>query len=416
MTSIVAIGTQWGDEGKGKIVDYLADQVNTVVRFQGGHNAGHTIWIGGEKTVLHLLPSGILRPGVNNIIGNGVVLSLEELNRELNMVEENHVGHIPNLTISEDCTIILPVHMSVDKARERKAGTMKIGTTGRGIGPAYEDKVARRGIKLKDIRDGYFTHLVFDAYEYYSFLLNEYYGVDFSMKPHEVIGNIKKLYEKIHLYVGDVGHELAMQRKSGFDILFEGAQGTFLDVDHGTYPYVTSSNTVAANAAIGSGIGPKDIDYVLGITKAYTTRVGNGPFPTEVYGDIGTYLAINGQEKGTTTGRDRRCGWFDAVLMRKAIRLNSIDGLCITKLDVLDGLDTIKMRVEFDEYIELPGWKTDTTQIRSITDLPENANKYIDAIESHCEVKIDMVSVGPDRNSMVIINDIFPNTNTSNKE
>jgi len=412
MTSVVCVGTQWGDEGKGKIVDYLAGNADTVVRFQGGHNAGHTIWFDGLKTVLHILPSGILRPECNNLIGNGVVLSLEALVKELEQLKIFSNGptgsYIPNLSISEDCTVILPCHVALDQAREKKAGKNAIGTTGRGIGPAYEDKVARRGIKLKHIRDGSFTERLVEVYEYYSFLINEYYGVDYSIKLHEEMGNIRTLFDRIKIFVWDVGAELEMQRRKLDNILFEGAQGTFLDVDHGTYPYVTSSNTVAGQACIGTGVGPGAIDFVLGITKAYTTRVGNGPFPTELNDEIGQLLAREGMEVGATTGRPRRVGWFDAVLTKKAVRLNSVSGLCITKLDVLDKLDTIKMRVGDDEYLTFDGWKTSTKDCKRWYDLPEQAKKYLDAIKTHCERGIDLISVGPARDSIIEVNKIFP--------
>jgi len=426
--SIVVIGTQWGDEGKGKVVDLLTDRVGAVVRFQGGHNAGHTLVIGGEKTVLHLIPSGILRPGVKCLIGNGVVLSPEALFQEIDMLEQRGVPARERLQISAACTLILPYHVALDHAREKARGKAAIGTTGRGIGPAYEDKVARRALRLGDIfhRERFAAKLG-EVLDYHNFVLQHYYktdAVDFQQTLEDALGYA----DALEPMVADIPTLLADCRKRGNSILFEGAQGSLLDVDHGTYPFVTSSNTTAGGAATGTGVGPLSFDYVLGITKAYTTRVGSGPFPTELFDEMGAHLARRGHEFGSTTGRPRRCGWFDAVALRQAIQINSVSGLCITKLDVLDGLDTLRLcvgyRCEGEEYFippvgaeamaccepiytEMPGWKESTVGIQREQDLPANARAYLARIAEIVEAPIDIISTGPDRDDTILVRDLF---------
>lgn len=426
--SIVVIGTQWGDEGKGKVVDLLTDRVGAVVRFQGGHNAGHTLVIGGEKTVLHLIPSGILRPGVACLIGNGVVLSPEALFKEIGMLEQRGVPARERLQISAACTLILPYHVALDHAREKARGKAAIGTTGRGIGPAYEDKVARRALRLGDLfhRERFAAKLG-EVLDYHNFVLQHYYktdAIDFQQTLEDALGYA----DALEPMVADIPTLLAEYRKRGESILFEGAQGSLLDVDHGTYPFVTSSNTTAGGAATGTGVGPLSFDYVLGITKAYTTRVGSGPFPTELFDEMGAHLARRGHEFGSTTGRPRRCGWFDAVALRQAIRINSVSGLCITKLDVLDGLDTIRLCVgyrcdggEYSSppvgaeamascepiYVDMPGWKESTVGIRRQEDLPANARAYLARIAEIVEAPIDIISTGPDRDDTILVRDLF---------
>lgn len=426
--SVVVLGTQWGDEGKGKIVDLLTDQVSVVARFQGGHNAGHTLVIDGEKTVLHLLPSGILREQVSCIIGNGVVLSLEALLKEINELEVRNIPVRDRLRISGACPLILPSHIALDQARESSKGVNKIGTTGRGIGPAYEDKVARRGIRLAEtLNPERFAARLEELLQYHNFLLENYFdtqAVDFT----EAFETSMALAEQVKPMIADTIDILHSHRKAGDSILFEGAQGSLLDIDHGTYPFVTSSNTTAGGTATGSGYGPLYLDYVLGITKAYTTRVGSGPFPTELFDDVGKHLATVGQEKGATTGRDRRCGWFDASAVKLAMRINSVSGICLTKLDVLDGLDSIKVCTgykglgenasgslmdvnSFEDlepvYDELPGWSESTFGAKSMDDLPENAQAYIKYLEQVVEVPVDIISTGPDREETIILNHPF---------
>ncbi|MFM1895545.1 MAG: adenylosuccinate synthetase [Pseudomonadota bacterium] len=421
--SVVVLGTQWGDEGKGKIVDLLTEQAAVVSRFQGGHNAGHTLVIGGHKTVLHLLPSGILREGVQCIIGNGVVLSLEALLKEMRELEANGVPVRDRLHISGACPVILPTHVALDQARDGR-----LGTTGRGIGPAYEDKAARRGIRLAEVlHEKQFAEKLAELMDYHNFVLEKYYGktpVDFQ----QTLATNLELVEHIRHMVTDTIEILHGHRKSGANILFEGAQGSLLDIDHGTYPYVTSSNTTAGGAATGTGYGPLYLDYVLGITKAYATRVGSGPFPTELFDDVGKHLATIGREKGATTGRDRRCGWFDAAAVRQAIRINSVSGICLTKLDVLDGLPSIKvctgyrgmgeymsswlMNVNCAEqlepvYVELPGWQESTVGVKRVDDLPANARAYIRFIEDRIEAPVDIISTGPDREETIILRHPF---------
>lgn len=426
--SVVVLGTQWGDEGKGKIVDLLTDQAAVVARFQGGHNAGHTLVIGGEKTVLHLLPSGILRENVDCIIGNGVVLSLEALLKEIEGLNTRNIPVKQRLKISGACPLILPSHAALDQARELKRGAKKIGTTGRGIGPAYEDKVARRGIRLAEaLNEEKFAERLEALLEYHNFLLTKYYGVE-AVDFQQTLDSTLALTEQVSSMVTDTVDLLHKHRKAGDDILFEGAQGSLLDIDHGTYPFVTSSNTTAGATATGSGFGPLYLDYVLGITKAYTTRVGSGPFPTELFDDIGAHLASVGHEKGATTGRDRRCGWFDAAAVRLAMRINSVSGICLTKLDVLDGLETIKVCTGYKgvgdatssslmnvdsftelepEYCELPGWTESTVGAKSLEELPENARAYIKYIEEIVEVPVDIISTGPDREETIVLRHPF---------
>lgn len=426
--NVVILGTQWGDEGKGKIVDLLTDQADLVARFQGGHNAGHTLVIDGEKTVLHLIPSGILREGVQCLIGNGVVLSPEALLKEIGELEAKGVPVRERLRLSPACPLILPYHVSLDLAREKARGNAKIGTTGRGIGPAYEDKVARRGVRLGDLLyPQRFEEKLKDVLDLHNFQLTQYYkeeAVDFQA----VFEDTLAMAEQLKPMIADVTAILHDYREKGRNILFEGAQGSLLDIDHGTYPYVTSSNTTAGGTATGSGFGPLYLDYVLGITKAYTTRVGSGPFPTELFNDVGKHLAEKGHEFGATTGRPRRCGWFDAVALRQAVRINSVSGLCLTKLDVLDGLDTIQIctgyqdtqgnpvtmpvdAADFDDlepiYEEMPGWKESTIGVVSLDALPANAVAYIKRLEALVGAPIDIISTGPDRVETIVMRHPF---------
>jgi adenylosuccinate synthase len=426
--NVVVIGTQWGDEGKGKIVDLLTERAAAVVRFQGGHNAGHTLVIGGEKTVLHLIPSGILRDGVECLIGNGVVIALDALLEEMDMLEARGVPVAERLRISPACPLILPSHVALDRAREKARGVHAIGTTGRGIGPAYEDKIARRAVRVSDLfhRERFAAKLG-EVLDFHNFVLQHYFreqAVDFQ----QVLESSLEMAERVRPLVADVAQLLDQHRRAGDDVLFEGAQGALLDIDHGTYPFVTSSNTTAGGAATGSGLGPRYIDYVLGIVKAYTTRVGAGPFPTELFDEMGQHLARVGHEFGATTGRPRRCGWFDAVALRRSIRLNSVSGLCVTKLDVLDGIDTIRICVGYrtgDEvrdlppmeaesyddcvpvYEDMPGWKTSTVGVTRHDELPENARAYLRRIEEIVETPIDIISTGPDRSETIVLSDPF---------
>jgi len=426
--SVVVLGTQWGDEGKGKIVDLLTEQAAVVARFQGGHNAGHTLVIKGEKTVLHLLPSGILRENVTCVIGNGVVLSMDALMTEITRLEERGVVVRPKLKISASCPLILPSHAALDQAREKRLGNEKIGTTGRGIGPAYEDKVARRGLRVGELfNEAHFAARLKEVLEYHNYMLANYYGVE-TIDFESTLAKTLALGAQIRPMVSDTIDILHSHRKANDNILFEGAQGSLLDIDHGTYPFVTSSNTTAGGTATGSGFGPLYLDYVLGITKAYTTRVGSGPFPTELFDDTGAHLATVGKEKGATTGRARRCGWFDAAAVRLAIRINSVSGICLTKLDVLDGLETIKIctgykGVDADassylmnmdsyqdlepEYVELPGWSESTVGIKSLDQLPANALAYIRFIDKIIEAPVDIISTGPDREETIILRHPF---------
>lgn len=414
--NIVIIGTHWGDEGKGKVVDLLTEKASAVVRFQGGHNAGHTLVVGGEKTVLHLIPSGILHPHVTCMIGNGVVLSVPDLFKEIVELEEAGVNVRDRLYISSGCPLILPHHIALDKMRENVRGNQKIGTTGRGIGPAYEDKVARRGLRVVDLFDEKgFREKLAEVMDYHNFVLKNYFHTD-AVSLEENLEASLSYIDQLRPMVKDVVEELSQCRKSDQNILFEGAQGSLLDIDQGTYPYVTSSNTTAGAIGSGCGVGPLDLDYILGITKAYTTRVGSGPFPTELFDSVGSHLANVGKEFGSTTGRPRRCGWFDAHALRRVININSVSGLCITKLDVLDGLEKIAICVGYENpdsdspkpvYEELPGWKEGTAHVKTLEGLPANARAYLERIESACEVKVDFVSTGPDREDTIILNQPF---------
>ena len=426
--NVVVLGTQWGDEGKGKIVDLLTENVAAVVRFQGGHNAGHTLVIGGEKTVLHLIPSGVLREGVRCLIGNGVVLSPEALLKEMGALESRGVPVRERLRISPACALILPYHSALDLAREQARGDRKIGTTGRGIGPAYEDKVARRGLRLGDLRDpARFEARLREVMEYHNFVLTQYYHQE-AIDVARTLEDALRMGETLKPMMADVPAMLHQYRMEGKRILFEGAQGALLDIDHGTYPYVTSSNTTTGGTATGSGFGPLYLDYVLGITKAYTTRVGSGPFPTELFDEVGARIAQRGHEFGSTTGRPRRCGWFDAVSLREVVRINSVSGLCITKLDVLDGLETINMCIGYEDssgqivgtprdaadfeslvpvYETVSGWSESTLGVQHWEQLPPNARRYIERIAELVGVGIDIVSTGPDRNETIILRDPF---------
>jgi adenylosuccinate synthase len=421
--NVVVIGTQWGDEGKGKIVDLLTERASAVARFQGGHNAGHTLVIDGVKTVLHLIPSGILRDGVNCFIGNGVVLALDALVEEADALIKSGVPVYDRLKISPGCPLILPSHVALDVAREKARGSGAIGTTGRGIGPAYEDKVSRRALRVSDlfVRETFASKLG-EILDYHNFLLKNYFKtdpVDFDKTLDEALGYA----EIVAPITVDVTQNLQDLIDSGKSILFEGAQGSFLDIDHGTYPFVTSSNTVAAAASTGTGVGPRNLDYILGIVKAYTTRVGAGPFPTELFDDHGAHLAKVGAEFGATTGRPRRCGWFDAVALRRSIINSSVSGLCVTKLDVLDEMETIQICVgyaidgqpiaglpvvvdRFAEctpiYEEWSGWQESTVGVTQFEDLPQKARDYLARIEELAGVPVDIVSTGPDREQTII--------------
>jgi len=426
--NVVVIGTQWGDEGKGKLVDLLTDRASAVVRFQGGHNAGHTLIIGDEKTVLHLIPSGIMREGVDCFIGNGVVLSPEALMSEIEKLEKAGVDVRSRLKISEACTLILPVHIALDQARERARGKEAIGTTGRGIGPAYEDKVARRGLRAGDFLDSdKLAEKLRALLDVHNFTLKEYFkeeGFDFQQLLDETLA----YGEQIIPMLEDVSSRLHQLQDAGKPILFEGAQGALLDIDHGTYPFVTSSTTTAGGAASGSGVGPRDLGYILGITKAYTTRVGSGPFPTELDDEIGERLGRVGAEFGATTGRKRRCGWLDAVSLKKSAQMNSLTGICLTKLDVMDGLETVSICTAYklngelltsppigaDKYAQcepvfevLPGWSGSTAGATSFDALPENAKSYIRRIEALIGVPVDVISTGPERNETIVLRNPF---------
>lgn len=430
--NVVVIGSQWGDEGKGKVVDWLTDHAQGVVRFQGGHNAGHTLVIKGQKYALNLIPSGIMRDGVACYIGNGVVLSASHLLSEIDKLEAGGIEVRSRLKVSEGCPLILPIHSAVDLAREEARGGAKIGTTGKGIGPAYEDKVARRALRVLDLfNPGRFADKLRELMEFHNFMLEKQLGakpVDYQQTLDEALA----LAPKIKPMVADVSALLHAAHKRGDNLLFEGAQGTLLDVDHGTYPYVTSSNCVAGAASAGAGVGPGMLHYVLGITKAYTTRVGSGPFPSELpieeEGSVGYHLSTVGHERGTVTGRVRRCGWFDAAALRRSIQINGVTGLCLTKLDVLDGIDELQIctgyrvngevsdllplgseRVGACEpiYETMPGWSETTVGAKRVDDLPANARAYIARIEALCEVPVDMISTGPDREETIVLRHPF---------
>ena len=426
--NVVILGSQWGDEGKGKIVDLLTDKASLVARFQGGHNAGHTLVIDGQKTALHLIPSGILREHVTCVIGNGVVVAPDALLKEIKMLEERGVQVRDRLKVSGSCPLILGYHIALDQAREAARGNAKIGTTGRGIGPAYEDKVARRALRLGDMANmERFAEKLKEVLEYHNFALTQYYKTD-PVDFDKTLAEAKEWAAVLLPMKADVTKILHDAREAGEHILFEGAQGSLLDIDHGTYPYVTSSNTTAGGTATGTGFGPLYLDYVLGITKAYTTRVGSGPFPTELNCEIGQYLGEKGHEFGTTTGRSRRCGWFDAVALRQAVRINSISGICLTKLDVLDGLEEIKICTGYQHrdgtdagipmhaddfenivpvYESMPGWTQVTVGAQILADLPQEARDYITRIEQLTGAPVDIVSTGPDRVETIVLRHAF---------
>ncbi|MEG1689505.1 MAG: adenylosuccinate synthase [Hafnia sp.] len=427
--NVVVLGTQWGDEGKGKVVDLLTERAKYVVRYQGGHNAGHTLVINGEKTVLHLIPSGILRENVTSIIANGVVLAPDALMREMTELEARGIPVRERLLLSEACPLILPYHVALDNAREKARGAKAIGTTGRGIGPAYEDKVARRGLRVGDLfNKETFAVKLKEIMEYHNFQLVNYYKVE-AVDYQTVLDEVMAVADIITAMVVDVADLLNKAHKKGEFVMFEGAQGTLLDIDHGTYPYVTSSNTTAGGVATGSGVGPRCVDYVLGIVKAYSTRVGAGPFPTELFDEVGEFLCTKGHEFGATTGRRRRTGWLDAVAVRRAVELNSLSGFCMTKLDVLDGLDEVKICVgyrmpdgrEIDTtplaaegwegiepiYEVMPGWKETTFGVKEHSKLPQAALNYIKRVEEVTGVPVDIISTGPDREETMILRDPF---------
>ncbi|ANS40846.1 adenylosuccinate synthase [Serratia inhibens] len=427
--NVVVLGTQWGDEGKGKVVDLLTERAQYVVRYQGGHNAGHTLVINGEKTVLHLIPSGILRDNVTSIIGNGVVLAPDALMKEMGELEARGIPVRERLLLSEACPLILPYHVALDNAREKARGAKAIGTTGRGIGPAYEDKVARRGLRVGDLfNKETFAVKLKEIIDYHNFQLVNYYKVE-AVDYQATLDYVLSIADILTAMVVDVSELLDGARKRGDLIMFEGAQGTLLDIDHGTYPYVTSSNTTAGGVATGSGIGPRYVDYVLGIVKAYSTRVGAGPFPTELFDETGEYLCKQGNEFGATTGRRRRTGWLDAVAVRRAVQINSLSGFCLTKLDVLDGLKEVKICVgyrmpdgrEMDTtplaaegwegiepiYESMPGWSDTTFGVKEHSKLPQAALDYIKRIEELTGVPVDIISTGPDRSETMILRDPF---------
>jgi adenylosuccinate synthase len=426
--NVVVIGTQWGDEGKGKIVDWLTESATGVVRFQGGHNAGHTLVIGGKKTVLRLIPSGVLRPNVAIFIGNGVVLSPSALLQEIGELEAAGVEVRSRLKISPACPLVLPVHVALDQAREAAMGETKIGTTGRGIGPAYEDKIARRALRVQDLLDPpRFADKLEALLDLHNFMLVHYYKRD-PVPFEKTRDDTLALAAQLAPMVADVAGLLHQARVRGESLLFEGAQGALLDIDHGTYPYVTSSNCIAGAAAPGSGIGPQNLDYVLGIVKAYTTRVGTGPFPTELSDDVGAGLAKRGNEFGSVTGRPRRCGWLDVAALKRSLQLNGVDGLCITKLDVLDGMPEIRIGTSYmmdghaldliptgseavarcvAVYETMPGWQDSTVGAQSFDALPANARSYLRRIEALTGVPIAMVSTGPDRAETILVQHPF---------
>jgi adenylosuccinate synthase len=427
--NVVVLGTQWGDEGKGKVVDLLTERVAYVVRYQGGHNAGHTLVIDGETTILHLIPSGILHSKVTCVIGNGVVLSPEALMKEMKMLEAKGVPVQERLRISEACPLILPYHIALDVARETARGNKAIGTTGRGIGPAYEDKVSRRGLRVGDLFNAEdFAIKLKEVMKYHNFMLTEYYKAE-AVDYDTVLADALAVADLLKSMVVDVTDLLETARLNGQPIMFEGAQGTLLDIDHGTYPYVTSSNTTVGGVATGAGFGPLHLDYVLGIVKAYTTRVGSGPFPTELDCEVGQHLGVKGHEFGATTGRKRRTGWFDAVAIKRAVQLNSITGFCLTKLDVLDGIETLRICVGYKDadgnvstipplaaegyeaaspvYEDMPGWSENTFGVTTVEGLPKAAQDYVKRIETLTGVPVDIISTGPDRAHTMVLRDPF---------
>lgn len=426
--NVLVVGTQWGDEGKGKIVDWLTDHASGVVRFQGGHNAGHTLVVGGKKTVLHLIPSGILRAGVQCFIGNGVVLSPEALLAEMDDLETAGVKVADRLYIAPTCPLILPYHVALDQAREAAKGAGKIGTTGRGIGPAYEDKVARRAIRLVDLfYPERFAEKLKENLAFYNFQLVELFKAS-PVSFDAVYDATLKMAERIKPLVSDVSRTLHDMDQRGEVLLFEGAQGTLLDVDHGTYPFVTSSNCVAGAAAAGAGVAPQMLNYVLGIVKAYTTRVGSGPFPTELFDEVGKGLGERGHEFGATTGRARRCGWFDGAALKRSVQINGVTGLCVTKLDVMDGMVEVKLCTGYrlngevidmlpfgseavtacePIYETMPGWSESTVGVKRYEDLPENARAYLKRLEEVSGAPVAMVSTGPDREETIVLQHPF---------
>jgi len=409
--SIAILGAQWGDEGKGKIVDLLTEKCDAVVRFQGGHNAGHTLVVDGKTTILHLIPSGILHDKVKCIIGNGVVLSLEALSEEIEILKKNNINVKDRLLISDGCPLILPIHVELDKARENKKGKGKIGTTGRGIGPAYEDKISRRGIRLGDLSNkNTLLEKVSEILDYHNFILKNYYSCS-TYSKNEVYENLLTYYDIYNQFIVDVPEYIDKAFKENKKIVFEGAQGTLLDIDHGTYPFVTSSNTTVGGIFTGSGVSPKNLNYILAIVKAYTTRVGSGPFVTELFDSDGKLLSERGHEFGATTGRERRCGWLDLVALKRSIIINGFTGICLTKIDVLDEFKEIKVCVEYKNnnpiYKSFEGWMEDISRIKKYEDLPANTKIYIKEIEKYLGVPIDIISNGPGRNQNIFINKII---------
>ena len=434
--NVVIIGTQWGDEGKGKVVDLITDRVSSVVRFQGGHNAGHTLVIDGQKTVLHLIPSGILRDNVQCLIGHGVVLSMSALMKELGELKAAGLDAAKRIKIAPGCPLIMPYHVALDNARELKRGKAAIGTTGNGIGPAYEDKVSRRGLRVGDLLDeAAFAQKLKEVMEYHNFALSNYYGAE-ALDYDAVLAEALEQAKVVRPMITDVTEQIHQHIANGENVLFEGAQGALLDIDQGTYPFVTSSNTTSGGAVTGSGVGVTDIDYVIGIVKAYTTRVGGGPFPTELVYDvstdegdaIGKTLGTVGHEFGATTGRQRRCGWLDMVTLNRSFKLNAVTGICLTKLDVLDSLESIKICVAYElngqqvdtppydaegyanakpVYIEMAGWQESTIGTKSFDDLPQAAQNYIRKIEELSGLPVDILSTGPDRDETLILNHPF---------
>ena len=408
---IAILGAQWGDEGKGKIVDLLTENCDAVVRFQGGHNAGHTLVVDGKTTILHLVPSGILHKNVKCIIGNGVVLSLDALSEEIEILRKNNIDVENRLLLSDGCPLILPVHIELDKSREIKKGKSKIGTTGRGIGPAYEDKISRRGIRLGDLSNSKnLFEKIEELLDYHNFILKNYYNVG-GFEKNEVCENLLSYYDRYKKFIIDVPEYIDKAFQENKKIVFEGAQGTLLDIDHGTYPFVTSSNTTVGGIFTGSGVSPKKLNYILAIIKAYTTRVGSGPFMTELFDNDGKYLSEKGHELGATTGRERRCGWLDLVALKRSIIINGFTGICLTKIDVLDELKKIKVCIEYKDkkpvYKIFDGWMTDISQIKNYNDLPKKAKDYIIAIEDYLGVPIDIVSNGPGREQNIFRNNII---------
>ena len=416
--NIFLIGTHWGDEGKGKVVDVLSENAKACIRFQGGHNAGHTLVINDKKFILHLIPSGILRDNVKSVIGNGVVVSLDALITEITELEHNGISLSNKLFISENCHLILPTHIALDQARERKLGKKSIGTTGRGIGPSYEDKISRKGIRLLDLKnETIFLKKLDELMDYHNFILENFFHAE-SINTHAVARELLDKYHKISKYIIDTDEYINDLCKEG-GVVFEGAQGTMLDVDHGTFPYVTSSNTTLSGVVSGTGANMSLIKYGLGITKAYSTRVGHGPFPSELNNNVGEEIGKIGGEIGATTGRTRRCGWLDLKVLKKSIRLNNLSGIALTKIDVLDNFDEISICVDYGsidyetfevenlKFIKLPGWNESTVGITEYDDLPKNAKAYIETIEKLADISIDIISTGPARNEIIQKINIF---------